>query len=199
MAIWKLLDKLFGKQKVKTQTMVYKTGNSSNDTCIHVTFKRAGNIVECYIWATISKNTNGLLTSTQFTGEVPNWAYPDVNFSKKVQNTSSLTNNDVSTYLSITLRKTGGFTLLYGNLDTGNDKSTAVLNFTYIVDDNDKEYQQGDVDGNGEINEIDLIMIQDYIMFENPLSDKQFKAADVNKDGQVKATDWQNLKNKLGI
>lgn len=60
------------------------------------------------------------------------------------------------------------------------------------------DYKLGDVDGDGIITQNDADLVQKYIMGEITFSDKQFKAADWDKDGRVRATDRQNIINHIG-
>ncbi len=51
------------------------------------------------------------------------------------------------------------------------------------------EYKLGDVNGDGQITQADLTLVQNYIQGTQALTDKQLKAADVNKDGTINTGD----------
>lgn len=57
----------------------------------------------------------------------------------------------------------------------------------------------GDVNNDGNIDKNDLQMIQDYIMGKISLTAQQYKAADLDSDGQVTSADYIRLKNQLGL
>ena len=99
-------------------------------------------------------------------------------------------------YSMIQFYSNGGLTLLA--LNNSNDSTSYTNQFTYIVDDSNTEYQLGDVDGNGTIDEVDLRLIQNNIMGLN-LSKKQANAADINQDGRITSSDYTILKNQLGL
>lgn len=61
------------------------------------------------------------------------------------------------------------------------------------------KYTLGDVNNDGNINKDDLQMIQDYMMGKIPLTVQQYKAADIDGDGQVTSADYVRLKNQLGL
>ena len=61
------------------------------------------------------------------------------------------------------------------------------------------KYTLGDVNNDGNINKDDLQMIQDYIMGKVSLTAQQYKAADLDGDGQVTSADYVRLKNQLGL
>lgn len=196
MGICKLIGKLLGKQQVRTQSLVY--GNPDNNgVYIIITFKRAGNVVECNIGTHVPKNVSGLLTSSDFSGSVPTWAYPDRGFGKQQQSHTSLTGSEVDGWLGIVVSDSGWFSLLYGNADQQNDVSD-FMQFTYIVDDTDTVYQLGDVDGNGVIDVTDLKMIKSNLMGVG-ITRKSAAAADMNQNGTVDAADYTILKNQLGL
>ena len=87
------------------------------------------------------------------------------------------------------------------NQNTISDKEEQLkYHLTYIVDNNATgEYAQGDVNGDGKVDENDLQIIQDYVMNRTTLTPAQFKAADMNNDGEVTTADYILLKNQLGI
>ncbi len=57
----------------------------------------------------------------------------------------------------------------------------------------------GDVNCDGDINKDDVQMIQDYLMGKIALTTQQYKAADLDGDGEVTSADYVGLKNQLGI
>lgn len=61
------------------------------------------------------------------------------------------------------------------------------------------KYTLGDVNNDGNINKDDLQMIQDYMMGKVSLTVQQYKAADLDGDGQVTSADYVRLKNQLGL
>lgn len=84
-----------------------------------------------------------------------------------------------------------------GNLDE--DK---VYNYDYKIvlmkyEIPNTEYTLGDVNGDGFITEDDSTLVQKYIMGEITLTEKQFRAADIDKDGSVDATDYMAIKNMI--
>ena len=180
-------------KEVKTQSLVY----DKDDVYIVVAFKRAGNVVECNVSTKIPKNVSGIITSNDFTGNVPEWAYPDRGFGKQQQSYESIHTSNVDGWLAILLKEDGWFSVVYGNSDNNND-ATDFMQFTYIVDDTDRVYVEGDVDGNGTVDETDLKLIKANIMGIT-ITSKQKDAADLNHDGEVTAVDYQILKNQLGL
>lgn len=184
---------MFGKQKVKTQTMIYE----KNDTKVYITFKRAGNVVECFVTAHIATGVQGTFSGSNCKGEVPNWAYPDNRFGKVQHFYDSNNNHNIFGFLQIGLFENGNVTGLYQN--THNTSENTLIQFTYIVDDSNEEYELGDVDGNGTIDEVDLNLIKGHINNEVYLSKKQIKAADMNKDESVTSSDYVLLQKKLGL
>ena len=57
----------------------------------------------------------------------------------------------------------------------------------------DKSYKLGDVNGDGQINNLDVQKIADYIQGNTTLTLEQYKAADVNKDGYINTGDTYKL------
>jgi len=57
----------------------------------------------------------------------------------------------------------------------------------------DKSYKLGDVNGDGQINNLDVQKISDYIQGKTTLTLEQYKAADVNKDGYIDTGDTYKL------
>ncbi len=53
----------------------------------------------------------------------------------------------------------------------------------------EEDYILGDLNGDGIINEEDSKIMKDYIQNEGILTEKQFAAADINKDGKITLTD----------
>lgn len=71
---------------------------------------------------------------------------------------------------------------------------------TYIADDEtitENDYVLGDVNGDGIVSSDDASLIQQYIMGEISFTGRQFKAADMNKDGEVRPSDYVILCNKI--
>ena len=55
------------------------------------------------------------------------------------------------------------------------------------------EYTLGDVNGDGEITQDDLTMINNYLLKTTALTEQQFIAADVTKDGKIDSADVNKL------
>ena len=125
------VDKKMGE--IKTQSLTYV--NEDTGANILVTFKRTGNIVECFCNAYLPANVQHTFATSDFTGEIPEWAYPDESFGKSQLNY----NGTIDGYLLILLHKDGNISGLYQNLSTEYDR-TILNQFTYIVDDSDTEY-----------------------------------------------------------
>ncbi len=71
---------------------------------------------------------------------------------------------------------------------------------TYIVDDKivtENDYTLGDVDGDGIIASNDADLVKQYNMGEITFTSKQFKAADMNEDGEIGPSDYVILCNKI--
>lgn len=173
-------------REIKTQSLTYV--NEDTGANILVTFKRTGNIVECFCNAYIPANAQHTFATSDFTGSVPVWAYPDESFGKSQLNY----NGTIDGYLLILLHKDGNISGLYQNLSTEYDR-TILNQFTYIVDDSDTEYQLGDIDGNGTIDEVDLEILKMYLADKISLTDKQLKVADINKDNTTDSSDMLKL------
>lgn len=58
-------------------------------------------------------------------------------------------------------------------------------------------YQPGDVDGNGEINTVDYIVLRLHLLGIQELVGRQYEGADVNRDGKVDDTDYITLRLQL--
>ena len=177
-------------RKVDTQSLVYT--NTTDGIFINVCFKRSGNVVECIVQAKVAGEALYTRTSSEFVGEFPSWAKPDMSFSKQHIHFGD---NQYKGGLSLLLYKNGSFSIMYNNLYE--EETTFLLQFTYIVDDDDTAYELGDVDGNGVIDEVDLGLVQNYIMGLQTLSNKQFQAADINGDGEVTSSDYVLLQQMI--
>lgn len=89
-------------------------------------------------------------------------------------------------------------------LDIINPTSNATYEYKYKIvllkyEQKEIKYTLGDVNNDGNINKDDLQMIQDYMMGKIPLTVQQYKAADIDGDGQVTSADYVRLKNQLGL
>ncbi|MDE5564247.1 MAG: dockerin type I repeat-containing protein, partial [Oscillospiraceae bacterium] len=87
----------------------------------------------------------------------------------------------------------GDFTM-YGSKD--NTKLQEVCeskNIPYSFLDGCEAYETGDVDGNGAVNIMDVILINRNLMIGANISPKGLEAADVNQDGKVDAVDSLKL------
>jgi hypothetical protein len=185
-------------KEVKTQSLTY-----SNEDGVYITinFKRAGNVVECNVAAEIpASTTTDTLSNSDFLGNVPDWAYPDRHLTKRensLEETSGGDRLEISKTIIFVFRQSGHFNIICQNKDE-NYSTPLFLQFTYIVDDTDRVYIEGDVDGNGTVDETDLSLIKANIM-GIPFTAKQKVAADLNHDGQVDSKDYMILKNQLGL
>ena len=89
-------------------------------------------------------------------------------------------------------------------LDIINPTTDATYEYKYKIvllkyEQKEIKYTLGDVNGDGNIDKNDLQMIQDYMMGKIPLTVQQYKAADLDGDGQVTSADYVRLKNQLGL
>ena len=55
------------------------------------------------------------------------------------------------------------------------------------------DYTVGDINGDGEINQADLTLLQEIVQNDTPLTLQQFKSADVNRDGNIDTGDTFKL------
>ena len=185
-------------KEVKTQSLAYC---GEDGTYIVISFKRAGNVVECNVSAEMPANVSDLVPSDEFLGSVPDWAYPDRHMTKERKLYNQVSSGEgIQEYvvgnLILAFWNTGNFSAVYQN--TEQETKSCFLQFTYIVDDTSRVYIEGDVDGNGTVDETDLALIKANIMGV-PITSKQKAAADLNHDGQITAVDYQILKNQLGL
>lgn len=179
--------------KEKTQSLLY----IDDEATIEVTFKRNANVIECIVTANLQRDASKLLTAASFTGEMPEWACPDESFGKQELSYSNLVNASVDGYLTMQIYKNKSFTVMCANSNSDNESKTTLMQFAYIVDDNETAYTKGDVDGNGAIDIVDLEMIKGAILGKLTLTDKQKEAADMNGDGEVSSADYVLLKNQI--
>ena len=89
-------------------------------------------------------------------------------------------------------------------LDIINPTTDATYEYKYKIvllkyEQKEIECTLGDVNNDGNIDKNDLQMIQDYIMGKISLTAQQYKAADLDSDGQVTSADYVILKNQLGL
>lgn len=89
-------------------------------------------------------------------------------------------------------------------LDIINPTTDATYEYKYKIvllkyEQKEIKYTLGDVNNDGNINKDDLQMIQDYMMGKVSLTVQQYKAADLDGDGQVTSADYVRLKNQLGL
>lgn len=83
-------------------------------------------------------------------------------------------------------------------VDTDYNELITYVNFGEIAIGSESSAMMGDVDGNGEVNLADLLVIQRSIVNPNyPLTDVQFTLADINRDGMVNIVDCQYIQNYL--
>lgn len=89
-------------------------------------------------------------------------------------------------------------------LDIINPTTDATYEYKYKIallkyEQKETEYISGDVNCDGIVDANDLQMIKDYIMGKISFTAQQYKAADLDNDGQVTSADYVRLKNQLGI
>lgn len=111
-------------------------------------------------------------------------------------NSGSLINGASIRYLNLTDEKIV--------LDIVNPTTGTAYEYKYKIvllkyEQKEIKYTLGDVNNDGNINKDDLQMIQDYMMGKIPLTVQQYKAADIDGDGQVTSADYVRLKNQLGL
>lgn len=80
-----------------------------------------------------------------------------------------------------------------GNVDSGNSESTDNTG----ENDNTTTYKLGDVNGDGNINASDYVLIKNHIMGATTLNNTAKSAADVNRDGNISASDYVLVKNYI--
>lgn len=111
-------------------------------------------------------------------------------------NSGSLINGASTRYLNLTDEKIV-LDIVNPTTETSYEYKYKIVLFKY--EQKEIECTLGDVNGDGNIDKNDLQMIQDYIMGKVSLTVQQYKAADLNGDGQVNSADYIRLKNQLGI
>lgn len=65
------------------------------------------------------------------------------------------------------------------------------------IDPDVSDYELGDINMDGEINQDDLTLLYNYLQGTQTLTDEQFKLADMNEDGKLAYTDYTALYNKI--
>lgn len=211
MVIWRLVEKLFGKQKVNRKIVTF----DHEDMKFYMIFKRAGNVVNIetniqipankdssatiinitnyfpeFAKYTANVNSNRLIAETERTGNIMGGAGQIATDEKyKIQIAKRVINDEIQYALSFIFHR-----------KNAEQVKNITLNLNYIVDDEDVDnYVLGDINGDGVADAKDLQLIQDYIMGYITLNNKEFKAADINKDGKVTSTDYMLLKEQLGL
>lgn len=90
-----------------------------------------------------------------------------------------------------------------GSNKGSDSQSSVTINFKIVLlklpDVKVSSYELGDVNMDGAVTKEDLTLVQNYINGTEVFTDKQFKLADMNKDGNVSSIDYVQLKNQLGI
>jgi hypothetical protein len=99
--------------------------------------------------------------------------------------TESTTTADTTTTASDTELTTEGTTFIEEDIPSDGDDTTTTSGLT------------GDVDGNGSVNSVDLLLAKKYALQMVDASDINFDNADVNGDGNVNSVDILNLKKYL--
>lgn len=79
--------------------------------------------------------------------------------------------------------------------------ATATVNWIDKTIEDPVKYKLGDINGDGDINATDLVLVKRHLVSENrpewKLSGNNFKAGDINKDGEITATDLVLVKRHL--
>ena len=75
------------------------------------------------------------------------------------------------------------------NASVSRDDVTFKIVLMKLPEISNTEYKLGDVNGDGNVTQADLTLVQNYIQGTQALTDKQQKAADVNKDGDIDTGD----------
>lgn len=112
---------------------------------------------------------------------------------------------DTASYMSGSLpirayMQTNGIVIQAKNITLGNETNvyvgTVPKDFNYKIVlmklpelTENVDYKLGDVNGDGQITQADLTLVQNYMQGTQALTDKQLKAADVNKDGNINTGD----------
>ena len=172
---------------IRTQSLIHIDDNVT----ILVTFKRSGNVVEVFAQSSINTGYTHNVLHNEFIGNFPEWAKPNISLMKTEK--SSVGSKEIS--FKVIVNSAGGITCSVHNAT--DDTQKIDVQFTYIVDDSDTPYMLGDVDGNGVIDEVDLRMVEAYIMEYITLSDKQVLSADFNQDGKVTTGDYVKITNYI--
>lgn len=207
-AIWKVLRTTLGKlggkdssaymlkkeaDEVKTKVL---KGEDNGDSVV-VIIRRNGHIVTVNIELTLKAGS-----LTNYVGfhldEFPDWAIPkktyDLDHAKVIAAAySQLGDEGIINRPQIWFSSSTKRCRIMGAAKNLNVSSslTDYCTLVYMIDDElpGDEYQLGDVNGDGLINEEDLELLQDYMLGNVGLSDKQKELADVNKDGKLDSGD----------
>lgn len=207
------MERLFGKQKVERKIVTFEHENMK----FYAIFKRAGNVVNIETKVKIPAGKDSTASLINITNYFPEFAKYTANVDSsrlicmaessgdsrtspsldtvgtdaryKIQIAKRIINNEVEYMLM--------FMFIRKNAEQEGD---ILFNLNYIIDDEETDgYVVGDINGDGVVDAKDLQLIQDYIMGYITLSNKEFKAADINKDGKVTSTDYMLLKQQLGL
>lgn len=182
---------------------------------IYTIFKRAGNVVNIEMNIQIPANKDSAASLIDITNYIPNFAKYTANIDSnriicETEKTGNITGGtgqivtDEKYKIQIAKRKINNeiqYALLFTfRRENSEQVKNITFNLNYIIDDEDiNGYILGDVNGDGVVDAKDLQLIQDYIMGYITLNNKEFKAADINKDGKVTSTDYTLLKQQLGL
>ena len=102
------------------------------------------------------------------------------------------TSNDVTFELYARELKTGETVTLGAN-----GQAAYCMNYFVLAVESGANVTPGDLSENGKIDTADLVLMQKYLLTQEPLTAAQFAVADMNGDGRVNAVDLTLLKRVL--
>jgi hypothetical protein len=195
--------------EVKTKVITSSYTTDTGDNKIEVTVRRSGNIVTVRTEVLMQPEEVGNYVSFNLEN-LPDWATP-----KRIYNPDKITNKVIARCVTspiigtngtpegtkqdanIWFNSSKGICVLMGTFHNYSlsEAQTNVATLTYIVDDELPEgnYQLGDINGDGVINQDDLDLLSNYILGYEGLSEKQKVLADINKDGILNTADTLKL------
>ncbi|MCI8655240.1 MAG: hypothetical protein HFJ48_05170, partial [Clostridia bacterium] len=185
------------------KTKVLKGEDNGNS--VVVVIRRSGHVVTVNIELTLKANE--VTTYVGFHLEAfPEWATPkrayNVEGNKVIATAySQLGSEEIINRPQIWFNRGTKKCIIRGvakNSSTESSKKN-YCTLTYIIDDElpNEDYQLGDINGDGVIDDEDLELLQNYLVGNIGLSDKQKELADVNKDGKLDADDLLKLRQFL--
>lgn len=167
---------------------------------MYIQFKRSGNVVCVKVRVYVASGVTADATMIDITSLIPNFAKTKEKVaSGECFSLSACENQGLKT--SITKESNGTYYFNTVFSTKAENQSKHLENYmTYIVDDEivtENDYILGDVNGDGIVNSYDANLVTEYIMGEISFTEKQFKAADMNKDGEITPSDYVILCNKI--